>query len=400
MLACFGSGLFLTLETNAQQPADHRINVLQYGPPGGNAIQLAITRSGGDPYTHFFLPNGLYAITNSITWPLNSAIELAQNAVLWIYTNQVMTLRGNDLYATADPHFYGPGTVTGGVNGVMGCWPSWVEDTVEDYLVCTGLDPTQSFWPTTNQVGGDLQGTLSNLQLGTGSVTTVEILDDTILNEDIADGTIETNKLSTNVWNFVSDIAYGAAEYGHTTSNLVFFQVGTPASGSGSVIPFDNGWITTNAPMTVVAWNVKSAWSEALNCFVAPHDGVFEFKQMFLHGFDGTGDNYALGYATDSIGLIFIGMTIDNSPFGNATNPATAAAEDFFYSGSSTRIEAIIPESIGGSVGVDFSWTLHVASNSRVYPSLYYLGTTNFTPDHANSWWLFQGTEVSKGALP
>lgn len=208
------SALFFSVtaaRVSAVGASDYRINILNFGTRNSTTIQSALDSVGTAAAT-FFFPHGSYSITNDLTVPGTVTFELETGAALAISSGKTLTFSGADLAAGSYAIFTGAGTVTGTVNSLTGCWTNWNGMSGNYGLVCVGADVQGE-----DEAGGDLRGTLGDLQLNTGVVTTVEILDytvasndistnaiygfhivdGTVTSNDIADGTIGTNDLSS-----------------------------------------------------------------------------------------------------------------------------------------------------------------------------------------------------------
>ena len=205
-----------------------------------STITNVITRNAGK-YTEMIFDGGTWTISNHVQFSAGlTRVVIQPGTRFYVGTTNNLAFAGDDFQSGPDNIFYGPGVVTGTVNGLWGCWTNWnaLTTPANYYLRCTGLNPQANFIETTNQFGGDVYGVYTNLQLGTGVVTTVEILDNTVA----------TNDINTNVWTFVGSVVTNLA-----TTNWI---ERSDVKIGGGVMPFkltNGGTLITNRVVQTVA---------------------------------------------------------------------------------------------------------------------------------------------------
>ena len=206
---------------------------------------------------------GMWTVSNSVTFDADMTIEMTPGCSFYIGTNVTMTFTDNDWLAGADRYFYGEGVATGTVHGMWGCMTNWNALTyaANYYLTCVGLDPESAFITATQGFGGDVYGTYDNLQIKTGVVTTVEILDGTITTNDLA-GDIGTSLLDTNALYALLSPMFAR----------VWFDAEQVVTQSDATAPTFFAWKTVD----VTDWNVPSGVREVGGeCRIAATDAGF-----------------------------------------------------------------------------------------------------------------------------
>lgn len=190
---------------------------------------------------------GTWSFETNVTFPKHTAIRV-ENGCEWnVLTNVIVQMNTNRFWAGPQQTFRGSGMVTGVVYGMDGCFGAhWFNAATINGLRCLGQDPDTNYWQQSQQVGGDLYGTLDNLQIRTGAVTTVEILDGTITTQDMSAATITliTNApiptLAESYAFFVQGTQYFTNELRDARNNYTNSILITPSYDYG------NGW--TNGP--------------------------------------------------------------------------------------------------------------------------------------------------------
>lgn len=318
---------------------------------------------------------GWWSISNNVTFTTTQRVTIAKGTIFWIGAGVTMAFQSVDFTADSDPVFTGPGTVSGTVSGLSGCWTNWNGMSGTYTLTCSGYDPSDNWAYTDDALGGDLYGTVGNAQIKTGVVTEVEIATDAVGTAEIAAGAVAMADLSSFVSSRVTNPVPTEAGLFEcfwavgVSNTFELFPSDAPGLNAGINIPHD---------MDSEQSDPTDRWTTDANpafgqYYVIPTNGIYRFHTYFYFGAQQAWTNagviacYEVGIFADkpTNRVTLTGFTA--SPQAHPDVPVTKP----IIAGNATCIDFGADEWTWGEaayIGMVSDFQYHLLAGDRVYP--------------------------------